>query len=96
MNRICTLLIIVIVAIVSGCESTPGDRQTTTSGADRPSDSTSKDIQSLLSAAANASDSQANDLRVRAAELAAPGIVINDKLEFTGIPKKHELLEKLS
>ena len=26
----------------------------------------------------------------------APGIVIDDKLEFTGIPKKHELLEKLS
>ncbi len=25
----------------------------------------------------------------------APGIVIDDKLEFTGIPKKHELLEKL-
>ena len=24
-----------------------------------------------------------------------PGIVINDKLEFTGIPKKQELLEKL-
>ena len=26
----------------------------------------------------------------------APGIVIDDKLEFTGIPKKEELLEKLS
>jgi len=26
----------------------------------------------------------------------APGVVIDDKLEFTGIPKKHELLEKLS
>jgi len=26
----------------------------------------------------------------------APGIVINDKLEFTGIPKKQKLLEKLS
>ena len=26
----------------------------------------------------------------------APGIVIDDKLELTGIPKKHELLEKLS
>ncbi|AFS81968.1 MAG: thioredoxin family protein [Candidatus Nitrosomaritimum yanchengensis] len=26
----------------------------------------------------------------------APGIVIDDKLEFTGIPKKHEILEKLS
>jgi len=26
----------------------------------------------------------------------APGIVIDDKLEFIGIPKKHELLEKLS
>jgi len=26
----------------------------------------------------------------------APGIVIDDKLEFTGIPKKQELLEKLS
>ena len=26
----------------------------------------------------------------------APGIVIDDKLEFTGIPKKNELLEKLS
>ena len=25
-----------------------------------------------------------------------PGIVINDKLEFTGIPKKQVLLEKLS
>lgn len=25
----------------------------------------------------------------------APGIVIDDKLEFTGIPKKQELLEKL-
>ena len=25
-----------------------------------------------------------------------PGIVIDDKLEFTGIPKKQELLEKLS
>ncbi|MDH3311824.1 MAG: thioredoxin family protein [Nitrosopumilus sp.] len=26
----------------------------------------------------------------------APGIVINDKLEFTGIPKKQELIEKLN
>ena len=26
----------------------------------------------------------------------APGIVIDDKLEFTGIPKKQELLQKLS
>lgn len=26
----------------------------------------------------------------------APGIVIDDKLEFTGIPKKQALLEKLS
>jgi len=26
----------------------------------------------------------------------APGIVIDDKLEFTGIPKKYELEEKLS
>ncbi|ABX13041.1 glutaredoxin [Nitrosopumilus maritimus SCM1] len=26
----------------------------------------------------------------------APGVVIDDKLVFTGIPKKHELLEKLS
>ena len=26
----------------------------------------------------------------------APGVVIDGKLEFTGIPKKHELLEKLS
>ena len=26
----------------------------------------------------------------------APGIVIDDKLEFTGIPKKNELLEQLS
>lgn len=26
----------------------------------------------------------------------APGIVIDDKLEFTGIPKKQELLEKIS
>ena len=26
----------------------------------------------------------------------APGIVIDDKLEFTGIPKKGKLLEKLS
>jgi len=26
----------------------------------------------------------------------APGIVINDKLEFTGIPKKQELIEKIS
>jgi glutaredoxin len=25
----------------------------------------------------------------------APGIVIDDKLEFTGIPKKHKLFEKL-
>lgn len=25
----------------------------------------------------------------------APGIVINDKLEFTGVPKKQELAEKL-
>ena len=25
----------------------------------------------------------------------APGIVINEKLEFTGVPKKEELLEKL-
>ncbi len=25
----------------------------------------------------------------------APGIVINGKLEFTGIPKKEELIEKL-
>jgi len=26
----------------------------------------------------------------------APGVVIDDKLEFTGIPKKQELLAKLS
>jgi len=26
----------------------------------------------------------------------APGVVIDDKLEFTGIPKKQELFEKLS
>ena len=26
----------------------------------------------------------------------APGIVINDKLEFIGIPKKQELVEKLA
>jgi len=26
----------------------------------------------------------------------APGIVIDDKLEFTGIPKKQELFKKLS
>jgi len=26
----------------------------------------------------------------------APGIVINEKLEFTGVPKKQELMEKLS
>ncbi|NNL58573.1 MAG: thioredoxin family protein [Nitrosopumilus sp.] len=26
----------------------------------------------------------------------APGIVIDEKLEFTGIPKRQELLEKLS
>jgi len=26
----------------------------------------------------------------------APGVVIDDKLEFIGIPKKEELLEKLS
>lgn len=26
----------------------------------------------------------------------APGVIIDDKLEFTGIPKKYELLEKLS
>jgi glutaredoxin len=26
----------------------------------------------------------------------APGIVINDKLEFTGIPSKKELINKLS
>jgi len=26
----------------------------------------------------------------------APGIVIDDKLEFTGVPKKQELIEKLS
>ncbi len=26
----------------------------------------------------------------------APGVVIDDRLEFTGIPKKQELLEKLS
>ena len=25
----------------------------------------------------------------------APGVVIDDKLEFTGIPKKQELLKKL-
>ncbi len=25
----------------------------------------------------------------------APGVVINGKLEFTGVPKKEELLEKL-
>jgi len=25
----------------------------------------------------------------------APGLVINDKLEFTGIPKKEELIAKL-
>ncbi len=26
----------------------------------------------------------------------APGVIIDDKLEFTGIPKKYELLEKVS
>lgn len=26
----------------------------------------------------------------------APGVVIDDKLEFTGIPKRKELMEKLS
>lgn len=26
----------------------------------------------------------------------APGVVIDDKLEFTGIPKKQELLKKIS
>jgi len=26
----------------------------------------------------------------------APGVVINDKLEFTGIPKKTELIKKLN
>ncbi|KAF6246176.1 glutaredoxin [Nitrosopumilus sp. b3] len=26
----------------------------------------------------------------------APGIVIDDRLEFTGIPKKEELLEKIN
>lgn len=26
----------------------------------------------------------------------APGVVINDNLEFTGVPKKKELLQKLS
>lgn len=26
----------------------------------------------------------------------APGVVIDNKLEFTGVPKKHEILEKLS
>ena len=26
----------------------------------------------------------------------APGVIIDEKLEFTGIPKKQELLEKLS
>ena len=26
----------------------------------------------------------------------APGVVIDDKLEFTGIPKKQELIKKLS
>ncbi|MCH7647251.1 MAG: thioredoxin family protein [Thaumarchaeota archaeon] len=26
----------------------------------------------------------------------APGVVIDDKLEFTGIPKKQKLLEKVS
>lgn len=26
----------------------------------------------------------------------APGIVINGKLEFTGVPKKQELIEKLN
>ena len=26
----------------------------------------------------------------------APGVVIDDKLAFTGIPKKQELIEKLS
>jgi len=26
----------------------------------------------------------------------APGIIIDDKLEFTGIPKRQELLERLS
>ncbi len=26
----------------------------------------------------------------------APGVVIDDKLEFTGIPKEEELIEKLS
>ncbi len=25
----------------------------------------------------------------------APGVVINEKLEFTGVPKKQELIEKL-
>jgi len=25
----------------------------------------------------------------------APGVVIDDKLEFTGVPKKQELMEKL-
>jgi glutaredoxin len=25
----------------------------------------------------------------------APGVVINEKLEFTGVPKKQELVEKL-
>lgn len=25
----------------------------------------------------------------------APGVVINEKLEFTGVPKKDELMEKL-
>ena len=26
----------------------------------------------------------------------APGVIIDDKLKYTGIPKKYELLEKLS
>ncbi len=26
----------------------------------------------------------------------APGIVINDKLEFTGLPKKEKLIEKIN
>lgn len=26
----------------------------------------------------------------------APGVVIDDKLEFTGVPKKQELLEKIN
>ncbi|MEO2176594.1 MAG: penicillin-binding protein activator [bacterium] len=61
----------VAVAFISGCESTPVDRQASKDSDNRPYGSTSKDIQALLSAAANASDSRANELRIRAAGLAA-------------------------